>query len=590
MTLRTLFSIPVAIILLVTLSLAGMIMGQGWSDLLRGKQAVEVVERMRTLLQLQNDLRVERIAANLALGMSNPLPEQVASRMYAARVDTDRQAAAIVAHDKMIRGGTSERPNGVPRGQYIGTTMATLRRGRAMVDDLLARNQSDRSFPATNAAMSVMFSTSDFLEPPLERASGAVISVDPALASLVVMERLAVALRDQVGVIAALILPRLSTREPLAPADMERLRLLLGRAQYLTQLLGNLFSIAGGTERMRTSLMELEKVDSVEINRRLNESLDFGVSGSPREGEFSPAQKVLVAWGERVNDLRTAVVDATVERVTDSQIAGERQFDIVVTAFGLVMIAIAESVVLLSHRVVGPLAQLGVAITRIAAGDRSVALKLNPGTREIAEMVTAVETLRQAALVADAAARRQQWAARQRLMVLREALVIARTVREPARALERGVASLSEGIDATIALIGTSAAHPAMTLHAAATAVRAGLAEMRGSAADFEATLASAGSEHTDDWPEAEFVAHILAVKAQVDRRDAAVSGFIQPSLMALRDTAGEMQTPILRDLVSDQFEYIETTVATVASMRDAVTRAATIVRELPLDDTKLAA
>ena len=83
---------------------------------------------------------------------------------------------------------------------------------------------------------------------------------------------------------------------------------------------------------------------------------------------------------------------------------------------------------------------------------------------------------------------------------------------------------------------------------------------------------------------------NLAAVKAQVDLRDAAVSGFIQPSLMALRDTAGEMQTPILRDLVSDQFEYIETTVATVASMRDAVTRAATIVRELPLDDTKLAA
>jgi hypothetical protein len=590
MTLRTLFSIPVAIILLVTLSLAGMIMGQGWSDLVRGKQAVEMVERMRMLLQLQNDLRVERIAANLALGLSNPLPEPVVSRMHAARVETDRQAAAIVAHESLVRVAVSEAPDGVPRGQYLDSTMAGLRRGRAMVDDLLAHEQRERSFPATKAAMSLMFSTSGFLEPPLERASGAVISVDPGLASLVVMERLTVALRDQIGVIASLILPRLNTREPLTAADMERLRILLGRAEYLTQLLGNLFSIAGGNERMRTALVDLEKVDSTEVNRRLNESLDSGASRSPRDGEFSPVQKIIVAWGERVNLLRGAIVDATVERVTDGQIAGERQFDIVVTAFGLVMIAITESVVLLTHRVVAPLAQLGLAITRIAAGDRSVALKLNPGTLEIAEMVTAVETLRQAALVADAAARRQQWAARQRLTVLREALVIARTVRDPARALERGVASLSEGIDATIALIGTSPNHPTMTLRAAATAVRAGLAEMRGSAAELEATLASAGSEQTDDWPEAEFVAHILAVKAQVDRRDAAVSGFIQPSLMALRDAAGEVQTPDLRDLVSDQFEHIETTVATVASMRDAVMRAAKIVRELPLEDTKLAA
>jgi len=435
-----------------------------------------------------------------------------------------------------------------------------------------------------------MFSTSDFLEPPLERASGAVVAVDPGLTSLVVMERVTLGLRDQVGVIAALVLPRLSTDEPIAATEMDRLRVLLGRAEYLTKLLGDILGIAGGTRQMRTSLMDLEKVDSVEINRRLNESLDSGVATSPRGFEFASAQMILSSWGERVNMLRIAVVDAMVRRVTISQIAGERQFDLVMVAFGLVMMAITEAVVLLSFRVVGPLAQLAVAITRIAAGDRSVALKLNPGTREIAEMVTAVETLRQAALVADAAARRQQWAARQRLTVLRDALCIARTVREPARALERGVASLSEGIDATIALIGTSANQPPPTLNAAATAVRAGLAEMREAAADLEAALAAAGSEQADEWQEAEFVAHILAVKLQVDRRDAAVRGFIQPSLVALRDAAGAMQTLVLRDLVSDQFEHIETTVATVASMRAAVMRAATIVRELPLEDTQLAA
>jgi hypothetical protein len=47
---------------------------------------------------------------------------------------------------------------------------------------------------------------------------------------------------------------------------------------------------------------------------------------------------------------------------------------------------------------------------------------------------------------------------------------------------------------------------------------------------------------------------------------------------------------PVLHDLVSDQFLRIEATVATVASMRDAMTRATAIVRELPLDDTPMAA
>jgi hypothetical protein len=46
----------------------------------------------------------------------------------------------------------------------------------------------------------------------------------------------------------------------------------------------------------------------------------------------------------------------------------------------------------------------------------------------------------------------------------------------------------------------------------------------------------------------------------------------------------------VLRDLVSDQFQRIEETVATVASMRDAMTRAAAIVRELPPEDVPIAA
>ena len=65
MTLKTLFAIPIAVILIVSLSLAGMIAGQGWSGQERGKAAVEAVARMRLLIALQTDLRAERIVTNL---------------------------------------------------------------------------------------------------------------------------------------------------------------------------------------------------------------------------------------------------------------------------------------------------------------------------------------------------------------------------------------------------------------------------------------------------------------------------------------------------------------------------------------------
>jgi hypothetical protein len=73
MNLRTLFAIPIAVIMVVTLSLAGMVAGQGWSGLARGKAAIEAVERMRLLLALQTDLRAERVITNFVLGQPYPL-------------------------------------------------------------------------------------------------------------------------------------------------------------------------------------------------------------------------------------------------------------------------------------------------------------------------------------------------------------------------------------------------------------------------------------------------------------------------------------------------------------------------------------
>jgi hypothetical protein len=329
----------------------------------------------------------------------------------------------------------------------------------------------------------------------------------------------------------------------------------------------------------------LNTIDVNGILGRLEREAAETAAGPDEAGAVLP-QRLLVPWGSKINNLRAAIMDATVTRVTVRQSARERQFDIILTAFGAVMVAVLESVVLLSQRVVGPLAQLGAAITRIAAGDRGTPLTLHSGTREINEMVTAVETLRQAALVADATALRHRQAARHRLEMLREALGIARTVHGPAHALERGVASLSAGMDAAIALITTPTTAPPPTLSVAATAVRAGLAEMRNSAAELDAAFAAASE--ADDRPEAEFVAHILAVRTQVDREDAAVRGFVQPSLVALRDAAAVTAGgggPALRDLVTDQFARVEETVAVISLMLAAVARATAMVRDLPLED-----
>lgn len=587
MTLRTLFAIPIAIILLVTLSLAGTITSEGWYGLQRGKAAVAAVERMQILLTLQGSLSTERITTNIILAAPYPLPAPQAERLAAARRETDRLTAALNI-DLQSSAPDVRRPDRV-----LLEVLVKLGAARAAADALVALDRPERTVAALNALVPLMLAAPLALEDPLASATGDVIAADPGMSGLLAVARTAASLREVLSQVAAVLMPRFNKGERVTPDEIVEIHRRLGTASELTRLLELTIGIAGPSERMRQAVNELKRADDSGELLRLSEMMDHGPMGGGEEGGPPRPQRVLIPWGNQIAALRTAIQDETVQRVITNAVTGERQFDLAMIAFGLVVVAIMESVLSLRHHVVGPLGQLGLAITRIAAGDRGVALQIQSGTREINNMMTAVETLRQAALVADAAVLRQRMAARQRLELLREALGIVQTVQGPAHALERGVARLSEGIDATIAFVSNETTISPSTLGTAAVAVRVGLAEMRDSAADLDATFAAVGSAQTEDRPEAEFMAHILAVKAQVDRRDMAVRGFLQPSLVALRDAAsatGEAPGPVLRHLVSDQFERIEETVAVVAAMLAAVTRATAIVRNLPMNETPMAA
>jgi HAMP domain-containing protein len=315
------------------------------------------------------------------------------------------------------------------------------------------------------------------------------------------------------------------------------------------------------------------------------------MGNADNRGRISLVQETIVPWSQRVNALRLAIVDAALDHATEVRNERVRRLWLVSMAITAVVTTVLVCLAVLHWRVVRPLAQLGLAIARIAAGDGSDPISLRSSTREINEMATAVETLRQAAQIAHATAMRRRQAADRRLRALRDVLGILRTVQEPARALERDLASLARGIDAALALATTSTKSPPATLSTAADSVRLGLEEMRNATADLDASIAAARVAQTRERPEDEIVAHILAAQTHASRRDEAVRGFILPSLVGLRDaaTAGS-EEPMLLELVRVQFQRIEAAVAMVASMRASVLQASTIVDELRQDEAPIAA
>ena len=595
MTLRTLFVTPILLILLATLSLAGMLANKELAGHARGQAAVAAVTRMRLLTLLQNDVWTERAMSNAALAQFLPLPEAGIRFLNDMRRDTDQRAQALTALARPREGIASllmlarlsgARPHMtksyVPE-PYMTEMSTALRTARATIDALLADAHQDSAPLALNKVMPQMLAPSWALKEAMERASVEVAASSPELAGLLAVSRLAEVFRDDLSQIAGILIPRFIRKEPFTEEDRRKVAVLLGRTAQLTGLLESTMEMSTPTSWMRADLAALQRMDEGGVRARLLALMESGTRETHDVTGVLRPQAAMLPWARCLTELSESSMDAAVARVAEDQGSRVHRLQGVLIAIGAVVTAIILSLASLRRRVLLPLAQLGFAITRIAAGERDTPLVLTSGTREIAEMVTAVETLRQAALIADETAMRQRAAARQRLAALREALVIVRTVREPARALEDGMTRLSEGIDTALARLSP----PPPSLNAAASALRLGLAEMRASTADFDAAL----DTRTENWSETEIVAHVLAVQTQVDRRDAAARAFIQPSLVALRDAAPVVRgTPELRALVNDQFHGIESAVAMLAAMRAAMARAVGIVRDLPLTDERVAA
>jgi hypothetical protein len=251
MNLRTLFAIPIAVILIVTLSLAGMVAGQGWTSLIRGRAAIEAVERMRLLLALQTDLRAERIVTNFVNGQPYPLAEPQRQRFQGARRETDHALRAVIDD---LRDEAEGRTDGASAEEYAHTVVARLQEARAITDKLLTHRLSERTLTELDSVMPHLLEVSRLVDGPLERASVAVTAADPALSGLMTEDRLTESLRDQVGLIAAVLLPRFDKAEQPSFAELDRVRILLARAAYLTRLLNDTNEIAGTSESIRLSL------------------------------------------------------------------------------------------------------------------------------------------------------------------------------------------------------------------------------------------------------------------------------------------------------------------------------------------------
>ena len=194
MTLRTLFVIPIIVILLMTLALAGMIVSREWAGHIAGRLAIAATTRADILNRLEGQLAKERVATWDAFEAPYPLPDVDVSRLAGVRAETDRVLGALITN---LRTAAT---NGVSGPEpFLGQVEASLAAARSQSDKLLNIDHPLRTYAAFRAVMPEMLGPAAILGPQLARAAAAAIKAEPELAGIIAVARIGLELRETLG-------------------------------------------------------------------------------------------------------------------------------------------------------------------------------------------------------------------------------------------------------------------------------------------------------------------------------------------------------------------------------------------------------
>jgi hypothetical protein len=591
---RTLLIIPLAVILLVTGLLSSMLAGQAITGYRNGVTATQDVERLRLLLSAQVKLSIERIATNAALTVERPMPA-----LFAAQLEQARAASSLVI-DAAIAFARDNAVRGVARNKSVSEIEAidtALRQARASADNLLALDRPARSYQAIRDATEAMIDIVPRFEAPVLEAVIDTTATDPELAGLLNVARLAINLREASGRIASLFIAHLVARVPFNDADVARVRTLQGVATELDRMIAEGLQIAGAGDHARSLAAQMHDAYHGQIVGLLDSLM--GDKGAGTSAAFLPADFTVqyLHWSGSIVALWEGVLAEATFRVNEDQVARVQGLRWAVASIGAVFVAVVVTLLLLHHYVVVPVSRLGSSLLRIASGERTAELASMQGPREIKALADAVETLRRAALVADATESRDRLAAQQRASLLSQTLAIAQSVCDPAHLLttigERLVTHLSAaGLELADTDDGLSP-----TVENVAQIVRDSTAVMRDTTDLADLAMNALHEVRLDGHLGAaqEVAVRLSALQAVVDERDAAVRRFSRPVLAALNELADSNRgDPDARhgadSLLMQPFQDVQDMVATIARMRDAMLRAHDALQKVATEETKAAA
>jgi hypothetical protein len=473
--LRSMLAVPMAAIMLITVLLVTVLSAGSIRSWREGQDAIVRMEQLRQLLVLQEVLGLERGPTISALTSRSAVTPELGAAVAANRLASDRCLRDLAALP-----GLSDRI-----GRILAELSAAVTASRATADTAIRQPPQQRSAGDIAAAVGKMAALPPLLFPAEDQTLAEISAADPAVAPLLTATRAASDLRLYAGSIISKFAGVTSKGGFITMPDISMIRIQQGQVIELHRLLLASISLANAGEPSRDVVEAMEQHYFGAAQRLI----DWLVAGAIDNGQFSMTPAALLAEYEPSLRVLVAVRDRlfvlTHQAIVADQAARLDRLEATAAAGGAVLLAVLAALLMLHRWIILPLAELAAMIIRLAQGDRSVRLAARHGSREIAELASAIEVLRVATIEADAAAARrrvelQRWTAQLRQVLDTIDLMQARaaTITDVLPALLEQLAALGQDDDDAM---------PALA--AAVAAARAGIAVLRSSSGQLDAAL-----------------------------------------------------------------------------------------------------
>jgi len=366
----------------------------------RAVEAYRQTQSFAAVARLMERSALERGEINTLLNQDSPADQPARERMEKNANNTRSSTEATLAALAEMTTDTSV--HYVTTIQKVSETLAQLRQSATAATGLPL---SQRSGGIQQSYTAGVTSQSAVMAEVLDQLQGDVTESGTSTTNLISLARAAIDLRLWGGQRTVLAAQLIASGKPADQETLEKMAILVGKCEEQGRLIKLLMSEGNRQQALQSAVTKV-KTDFFEkgeqfFDRVLNAARTDGhYPMSVAEGRAQTTGVLLPP----IPALREAAFSAALD-----QLNAERQLTLQQLFFAIILILATISVytfsgVLLTQRVLAPLAALGQVIGKLAGGDTAVSVPGRDRTDEFGALAHAVETLRQGAAQAAEAA------------------------------------------------------------------------------------------------------------------------------------------------------------------------------------------